>query len=439
MNKNIFRRISTAAVVSLALLTIVQCFWVYNLYKDQKGDFIHRVETAAYKSMYSAFTVDALDEDEIFQIKIDINAFALYFETNLNGLDIYQPYIAEVIDMEAEKVMMRHCSTGEDEKAPDLNEGTFNNAHIFQIPIDEDNMFDLRISICFPMVQFLKSIWILLATSIMIVVLLSLVMNWMVKVLFKQKTLDEMRRDFTHNMTHELKTPISVASAAVDALRNFSADSNPERRARYLHMTDTALKQLAAMVERILAVAVEGRMAKLNKERINLGELVSEAASEAQLNIQSNSSSGTSNSGNSSCSCSSGEISVGIKCDENIFIEADRFHFKNVIATLLDNAMKYAPTGDGRKIDIAVSVQRHEVKGEVKIAVADNGCGIAKEHLPHIFEKFYRVPKGDIHQVRGYGLGLSYAQKIVNQHGGTISAESRLGKGTTITITLYDK
>ena len=430
MNKNIFRRISTAAVVSLALLTIVQCFWVYNLYKDQKGDFIHRVETAAYKSMYSAFTVDALDEDEIFQIKIDINAFALYFETNLNGLDIYQPYIAEVIDMEAEKVVMRHCSTPEEEKAPDLNAGTFNNAHIFQIPIDEDNMFDLRISICFPIVQFLKSIWILLATSIMIVVLLSLVMNWMVKVLFKQKTLDEMRRDFTHNMTHELKTPISVASAAVDALRNFSADSNPERRARYLHMTDTALKQLAAMVERILAVAVEGRMAKLNKERINLGELVSEAASEAQLNIQSTSSNGTSN---------YGEISVGIKCDENIFIDADRFHFKNVVATLLDNAMKYAPTGDGRKIDIAVSVQRHELNGEVKIAVADNGCGIAKEHLPHIFEKFYRVPKGDIHQVRGYGLGLSYAQKIVNQHGGTISAESRLGKGTTITITLYDK
>ena len=239
-----------------------------------------------------------------------------------------------------------------------------------------------------------------------------------------------MRRDFTHNMTHELKTPISVASAAVDALRNFSADSNPERRARYLHMTDTALKQLAAMVERILAVAVEGRTAKLNKERINLGELVSEAASEAQLNIQSTSSNGTSN---------YGEISVGIKCDENIFIDADRFHFKNVVATLLDNAMKYAPTGDGRKIDIAVSVQRHELNGEVKIAVADNGCGIAKEHLPHIFEKFYRVPKGDIHQVRGYGLGLSYAQKIVNQHGGTISAESRLGKGTTITITLYDK
>ena len=105
-----------------------------------------------------------------------------------------------------------------------------------------------------------------------------------------------------------------------------------------------------------------------------------------------------------------------------------------MIATLLDNAVKYAPTDDGKDIEIWVSVQRRG--SEVVVAVADNGCGIAKEHLPHIFEKFYRVPKGDIHQVRGYGLGLAYAQKIVTEHGGRISAESRMGKGTVITIVL---
>lgn len=427
MNKNVFRRISIIAVVSLVLLTIMQCVWVYNLYTDQKSDFNHRVETAAYKSMYGAFALNAAPEEgEIQQINIDLSTFALYFEINLSELDIYQPFIAEVINFDADRVMMRYCTPLETGNG---TQDSFQNAHTFQMPIDDENMFGLRISICFPLGEFIKSIWLLLATSVMIVVLLSLVMVWMVKVLFRQKSLEEMRRDFTHNMTHELKTPISVASAAVDALRNFSADSNPERRSRYLQMTDTALKQLSAMVEKILAVAVEGRQAKLNKELINLPELLNEAAGEIRMNINSSN-------GNNSSSCGScgAEITVGVKCEENIFIEADRFHFKNVVATLLDNAVKYAPTVGRRKIEITVSAQSRG--GEVVIAVADNGCGIAKEHLPHIFEKFYRVPKGDIHQVRGYGLGLSYAQKIVLQHGGRISAESRLGKGTTITIVL---
>ena len=424
MNKNIFRKISITAVVSLTLLTIMQCAWVYNLYTDQKEDFNHRVETAAYKSMYGAFALNAVPEEgEIQQINIDLSTFALYFEINLSELEIYQPFIAEVINLDADRVMMRYCTPpGTGNSSSDA----FKNAHTFQMSIDDEDMFGLRISICFPLGEFIKSIWLLLATSAMIVVLLSLVMIWMVKVLFKQKSLEQMRRDFTHNMTHELKTPISVASAAVDALRNFSADSNPERRARYLQMTDTSLKQLAAMVEKILAIAVEGRQAKLNKEQINLADLLKEAATEAQLNISSNSS--------SIGSCGDAKISVGVKCEENIFIEADRFHFKNIIATLLDNAVKYAPTGDGREIEIKVSGERRG--GNVVVTVSDNGCGIAKEHLPHIFEKFYRVPKGDIHQVRGYGLGLSYAQKIVMQHGGRISAESRLGKGTTITIVL---
>ena len=289
MNKNIFRRISITAVVSLTLLTIVQCAWVYNLYTDQKEDFNHRVETAAYKSMYGAFALNAVPEEgEIQQINIDLSTFALYFEINLSELDIYQPFIAEVIDMDADRVMMRYCTPpGTENNSSDA----FKNAHTFQMSIDDEDMFGLRISICFPLGEFIKSIWLLLATSVMIVVLLSLVMIWMVKVLFKQKSLEEMRRDFTHNMTHELKTPISVASAAVDALRNFSADSNPERRARYLQMTDTSLKQLAAMVEKILAIAVEGRQAKLNKEQINLAELIKEAAAEAQLNVNNNKSS----------------------------------------------------------------------------------------------------------------------------------------------------
>ena len=231
-----------------------------------------------------------------------------------------------------------------------------------------------------------------------------------VKTMFRQKTLDEMRRDFTHNITHELKTPISVAVAATDALRNFSADADVKRRSRYLEIVESQLTQLSTMVEHILSVSVEGREYKYNPSVVYLQDVISQLTQGAGMN--------------------GGKKPVfNIDCTEDIKIMADEFHIKNLLATVIDNAVKYSS-------DPIVDIRVADESGNVTIEIEDNGCGIAKEHLSHVFEKFYRVPTGDIHTVRGYGLGLYYAKQVAELHKGTISMNSRVGKGTIVTIRL---
>ena len=248
MSKKFFRNISIIAVASLLCLAVVQAVWVYRMYNDSVADFQRRVESATYKSIYKAFRMDAIPGlANATHIKMNLDDFSLYFEPNLMELDALQPYYAEVLfhDAGTTRVMM---TKGE---RPSLN-----NPMVIVVPIDDDELYSLRLSIETPFKAFLERMRGLILSSVAIVLLLSVVLLYLVKTMFRQKTLEEMRRDFTHNITHELKTPISVAVTATDALRNFSADANPERRSRYLEIVEAQLTQLSTMVEHILSVSV---------------------------------------------------------------------------------------------------------------------------------------------------------------------------------------
>lgn len=401
MSRKYFRNISVLAVASLLCLAVVQSVWVCRMYNDSVTDFKRRVESAIYKSIYKAFRMDAIPGlADAKYIKINLNDFSLYFEPNLMELDALQPYYAEVLFNDAgnSRVVM---TRGE--------RPTMNNPMTTVVPIDDDGQYSLLVSIETPFKVFLGRMWGLIASSVAIIILLAVVLIYLVRTMFRQKTLEEMRRDFTHNITHELKTPISVAVTATDALRNFSADADPDRRSRYLEIVETQLTQLSTMVEHILSVSVEGREYKYNPIVVNLQEIISGLTSGAGMN--------------------SGKKPVfNIECPAEINVLADEFHIRNLLATVIDNAVKYAD-------DPIVDIRVRDDDGIV-IEVEDNGCGIAKEHLDHIFEKFYRVPTGDIHTVRGYGLGLYYAKQVVELHKGDISLKSRVGKGTTVTIKL---
>lgn len=402
MSKKFFRNISIIAVASLLCLAVVQAVWVYRMYNDSVADFQRRVESATYKSIYKAFRMDAIPGlANATHIKMNLDDFSLYFEPNLMELDALQPYYAEVLfhDAGTTRVMM---TKGE---RPSLN-----NPMVIVVPIDDDELYSLRLSIETPFKAFLERMWGLILSSVAIVLLLSVVLLYLVRTMFRQKTLEEMRRDFTHNITHELKTPISVAVTATDALRNFSADANPERRSRYLEIVEAQLTQLSTMVEHILSVSVEGREYKYNPTNLHIQDIINGVVQGAGMNVGK-------------------EPKFHIDCTSNITVLADEFHIKNLLATVIDNAVKYAE-------EPVVNVSVFEENGSVTIDVEDNGCGIAKEHLSHIFEKFYRVPTGDIHTVRGYGLGLYYAKQVVQLHKGSISIKSSVGKGTTVTIKL---
>ena len=402
MSKRFFRNISIIAVVSLLCLAVVQAIWVYRMYNDSVADFQRRVESATYKSIYKAFRMDAIPGlANATHIKMNLDDFSLYFEPNLMELDALQPYYAEVLfhDAGTTRVMM---TKGERQ--------SLNNPMVIVVPIDDDELYSLKLSIETPFKAFLERMRGLILSSVAIVLLLSVVLLYLVRTMFRQKTIEEMRRDFTHNITHELKTPISVAVTATDALRNFSADANPERRSRYLEIVEAQLTQLSTMVEHILSVSVEGREYKYNPTNLHIQDIINGVVQGAGMNVGK-------------------EPKFHIDCPSNITVLADEFHIKNLLATVIDNAVKYAE-------EPVVNVSVSDEDGNVTIDVEDNGCGIAKEHLSHIFEKFYRVPTGDIHTVRGYGLGLYYAKQVVQLHKGTISIKSSVGKGTTVTIKL---
>lgn len=402
MSRRFFRNISILAVISLLTLAVVQSVWVYRMYNDSVADFKRRVESAVYKSIYKAFRMDAIPGlADATYIKINLDDFSLYFEPNLMELDAYQPYYAEVHfhDGDVSRVVM---TRGE---MPALN-----NPMTTIVPIDDDGEYSLLVSIEMPFKVFLSRMWGLIVSSIAIVLLLAGVLLYLVRTMFRQKTLEEMRRDFTHNITHELKTPISVAVTAADALRNFSADADPDRRSRYLEIVETQLTQLSTMVEHILSVSVEGREYKYNPSVVYLQDVISQLTQGAGMN-------------------GGKKPMFNIVCAEDIKIMADEFHIKNLLATVIDNAVKYSD-------EPIVGIRVFSNDSEVTIEIEDNGCGISKEHLSHVFEKFYRVPTGDIHTVRGYGLGLYYAKQVAELHKGTISMNSRVGKGTTVTIKL---
>lgn len=246
-----------------------------------------------------------------------------------------------------------------------------------------------------------------------ILLILALVFYLMARALHKQRELDEMKSDFTSNMTHELKTPIAVAYAANDAMLVYGLDKNPEKREDYLKVTRESLEKLNGMVEQILSMSMENRdRLSLRIESTELSPLLESVAAQARL------------SAGKPC-----EIAVSV-IPEGLNADIDASLMSSVIATLLDNAVKYS----GDSADIRLCAEQTD--GHVRISVQDKGIGIAPDKQAHIFEKFYRVPTGDVHDVKGYGIGLFFAKTIVEKHGGHISVESEPGKGSTFTIEL---
>lgn len=266
-----------------------------------------------------------------------------------------------------------------------------------------------------PFNDTLKDIAGIIISSVLIIVVIGLMFLYLLKTIIRQKRLEEMKDDFTHNITHELKTPVAVAYAANDALLNYNADEDPQKRKKYLSVISMQLKSLEAMIERILMLTKEKeRGMQLNKEQFSLPELVEEVKDEMLCHSENTD--------------KTVEISVNTHNCSNI--TADRFHLKNMLLNLVENSVKYS--GNSVKIDIDCSIDN----GKLKIIVADNGNGISQGAIKYIFDKYYRESNGDLYNVKGVGLGLYYVKMVVTAHCGTINVESRNKRGTTFTINI---
>lgn len=235
-----------------------------------------------------------------------------------------------------------------------------------------------------------------------------------IRTLLKQKKLSEIKSDFINNMTHEFKTPLATISLAVDALKNEKVSGDPEKTRYFTGIIKEENKRMNKQVETILQAALlDKQEVQLKLKRMDAHDLISSALNNIQLQVEEK----------------NGKLEVDMGAESDIIL-ADEVHFTNLINNLLDNAVKYS------KDHLHIKLSTRNAGNTLKIKIEDNGIGMSKETLNRIFEKFYRAHTGNVHNVKGFGLGLSYVKTMVDAHGGTIKAESVLGKGSSFTITI---
>lgn len=230
----------------------------------------------------------------------------------------------------------------------------------------------------------------------------------------KQRQISQIKTDFINNMTHEFKTPIATINLALDAIKNPMIISNEDKVKRYLRMIKDENKRMHAQVENVLRISkLDKNELNISKDRVKLHDLIKDAVAHVELIVEDR----------------KGYIKEHLGAAKSSVL-ANETHFTNVIVNILDNAIKYSD--EAPKIDIYTE----NVGNNILLKVKDQGNGMTKSVQKRVFEKFYREHTGDVHNVKGHGLGLAYVKKIVNDHQGYISVESEKGKGSTFTIKL---
>jgi len=294
----------------------------------------------------------------------------------------------------------------------------FSGERMYKAPIFKDSEGNTNFSLLLTFPTMKKFIF----SSIMGMALLSLIFTLVIMVaytsaiyqLIKQKRISEIKSDFINNMTHEFKTPIATINLAVEAIRNHKAIEDKEKVLRYLGMIRDENKRMHAQVENVLRISkLEKNQLDINKDRVDMHDIIGDAIAHVELIVQDR----------------GGYVNAHLDA-ERAEVLANDMHMTNVIVNILDNAIKYSP--ETPKIDIFTEV----VKNNIIIKVQDQGAGMSKAVLKKVFEKFYREHTGDIHNVKGHGLGLAYVKRIIDDHQGEVYAESEKGKGSTFFIKL---
>ncbi len=251
-----------------------------------------------------------------------------------------------------------------------------------------------------------------LISSILLTGLILFCFVYTINVILTQKKVSLMKTDFINNMTHEFKTPIATISLAADSINNPMVKSKPEMIERYADIIKQENKRMLNQVEKVLQIArLDKKDFELKIVPINLNDIVNVAMENTRLRVNKH----------------GGTIKAYLKAN-NAKIKGDENHVSNVLHNLLDNAIKYSPD------KLEITIQTIDVKKGVQIIITDQGIGMNKDDLKRIFEKFYRVSTGNLHDVKGFGLGLSYVKVITDAHRGRVSVESEPGKGSSFTV-----
>lgn len=289
------------------------------------------------------------------------------------------------------------------EEEPDMSHVMVGFSH----PIE----YELQLGNSFSYLMKKLTLPILFSIFLVGVTLLSFLLLY--RTLLKQHRLAEIKNEFISNITHELKTPIATVGVAIEALKNFNAIQDPRRTREYLDISSNELQRLSLLVDKVLKLSMlEKKEIELKYETVDLQSVVNEVVASMRLQLEKY------------------HAAVTVNSEGDLNLATDRLHLLSVVFNLLDNSLKYG------KGDPVIHFDLKGTEEQVQLRITDNGIGISPEYKDKVFEKFFRVPSGNTHNAKGYGLGLSYVAHIIAQHNGTVSVDSEQGKGTTFTIKL---
>ena len=253
--------------------------------------------------------------------------------------------------------------------------------------------------------------WIIIVAAVFMIIIIA-AFYVTVRSLLNQKKLSEIKSDFINNMTHEFKTPLATISLAVDAIRNEKVRNNPEKMNYFSGIIKEENIRMNKHVETILQAALmEKQELELKREETHLHDMLDQVLDNYQLQLQSK----------------NGQVIKHYNA-KNDLASVDPVHFSNLLSNLIDNAIKYS------KETIELKISTHSTNKHLIMRVEDNGIGMSKETVKRVFEKFYRAHTGNLHNVKGFGLGMSYVNTVIDAHKGKIRVESTVGKGSAFTI-----
>ncbi len=428
MTNAIIRRVIVLGAIAIVTLLAVQTYWVLLTYDLQEREFNRKVYQAlldtAHKLSFTASPAFTLPSQNLI-----VEPYSNYYVVNINNqfkAGDLEHYLGESLESQGLKEDFHYgifdCSSNQ-MVAGKIIRFTDKSGFIYSdnaavptaLPALNDADFIYYFGVRFPdkNANLLSNMWIVVVFSLLMLLTIAFFIYSM-GVILRQKQLSELQRDFINNMTHEFKTPISTINISTDVFLQSSTIKTDLRLNRYAKIIKEQVMRLNTQVEKVLQLAkIEKDNLELNKEKVDLEELIHSLSPSLELKA------GEKN----------GIVQLHLGTPHPM-IMADQLHLTNILHNLVDNAVKYSRPNVPPEIIIAL----FKSKKGVTLKVTDNGLGISKEHQKRVFDKFYRVSTGNVHNVKGFGLGLFYVKEICKQHGWGLNLTSEPGKGTSVEI-----
>ncbi len=416
-NKIIIGVVTLGALAIIGVISI-QSYWVLKTWDIKSKEFNQSVRIALRKTTEKLAETDQFElpsKELVTQISsnyyvvnteasIDAGNLEHFLRQELEALSLNEDFEYGIYDCSSQEMVYgNYCQFDnlntkppkKTEQLPEVEKFTY----YFGVTFPNRNshlMGEMRLSILFSAISLITILFFIYALT----------------VILKQRRLSQMQKDFINNMTHEFKTPISTIKISSNVFLKNENIQKDDRLLRYANIINDQNNRLNNQVEKVLQIArLEGDTFELKKEPIDINELLEKIVKSEELRVTQ----------------LGGIITMNLQ-SKNPIIEADKLHLTNIIHNLLDNAIKYC------KDVPEITIETKDIGNKIELRITDKGIGIKKEFMPQIFQKFFRVPTGDVHNIKGFGLGLFYVKNICKTHGWKITAKSEEEKGTEFKI-----